>query len=85
MVRISTVRDAKEWTFTVKDNGIGIGTASPDRIFQMFERLPTKSERPGTGIGLAICKKMVERRGGRIWFQSEVDKGTTFFTIPKGN
>ena len=83
VVRISAVRDAKESTFAVKDNGIGIDTASSDKIFQMFERLPTKSERPGTGIGLAICKKIVERHGGRIWVESEEGKGATFyFTLP---
>jgi len=82
-VEIGAERQDEEWVFHVHDNGIGIAPEYFERIFLMFQRLHSKREYPGTGIGLTICKKIVERHSGRIWVASEQGKDTTFyFSIP---
>jgi len=82
-VKISVEHQTDRWLFGIHDNGIGIKPEHRDRIFQIFQRLHTKQEYPGTGIGLATCKRIVECQGGQIWVDSELGVGTTFyFTHP---
>ncbi len=79
LVSISAERDGARWRFAVRDNGIGIPEPGRERVFQIFQRLHPPDAYPGTGIGLAIASRIVERHRGRIWLESEVGRGTTFF------
>ncbi len=82
-IDIGAERNGDKWAFHVKDNGIGIDGQYAEVVFQMFQRLHQRGQYDGSGIGLAIAKKIVERHGGRIWFNSELEKGSTFsFTMP---
>jgi len=83
-IHVSATEENAEWRVAIADNGIGIEPQYFERIFMLFQRLHTMGEYPGTGIGLAICKKVVERHGGRIWVESQLGRGAAFhFTLPK--
>jgi two-component system, chemotaxis family, sensor kinase Cph1 len=78
-IHISAKRQKGEWLFSVTDNGIGIDPEHHERVFELFRRLHTQKAFPGDGIGLTLCRRIVGRHGGKIWLESELGKGSTFF------
>jgi len=82
-IKVRAEASGSNWMFSFSDNGIGIAAEYVENIFVVFQRLHARAEYPGNGIGLAICKKIIERYGGRIWVEGQVGKGSTFkFTLP---
>jgi len=82
-VHVACRRTERDWVFEIRDNGIGIPAKYAEQVFGLFRRLHDSESYPGTGVGLAVCKRIVERHGGRIWFDSEPGKGARFcFSIP---
>jgi len=82
-IHVSARRDGEQWLFSVRDNGIGIDPRFADRVFTMFQRVNAREKYDGSGIGLALCKRIVERHGGRISFESQPGRGSTFyFSLP---
>ena len=82
-MEVLALRSGSQWEFAVRDDGIGMEPGQAEQIFEPFHRLHSEGSYPGTGIGLAVCERIVERHGGRIWAESEPGAGSTFrFTLP---
>jgi chemotaxis family two-component system sensor kinase Cph1 len=83
-IYIGARSQGREWVFFVRDNGVGIDPEYTAKIFRLFERLDSSPIRPGTGLGLALCQKIIEQHGGRMWVESQPGQGATFyFTLPR--